>query len=158
MNDRQEEIILWYSDQLRSGGADEGLLERALARGFTEQEIREALEAVRTQVLGALPLVADASTTPEKARPLRVAQLSDEATRFLNTLRDLGYLDEGLEDEVLDGVMAELPADEFVLGARPNIELEDLRPHVATVLFDRQSELAPETLRLLEAEWRLVFH
>jgi len=158
MNERQAEIILWYSDQLRAGLDDDGtLLERAQAQGFTEAEFRDAIQAAQEQVLGALPVVADATTPELESRPLRVAQLSDEATRFLNTLRDLGYLDDALEDEVLDILMSELPSGSGI-DDLPNIELDDLRPHVATVLFDRQQELDVESLRVLEEEWRLAFH
>lgn len=158
MNERQAEIILWYSDELRAGlGDHSGLLELAQERGFTEAEIQDAIQAAQKQVAGALTGGAELMEPTEEGRPLRVAQLSDEATRFLNTLRDLGYLDDALEDEVLDLLISELPSG---VGASdlPNIELDDLRPHVATVLFDRQQELDAETLRLLEEEWRLAFH
>ncbi|MEE2827779.1 MAG: hypothetical protein VX498_01210 [Myxococcota bacterium] len=159
MNERESEIILWYSDQVRAGGLPEGR-ERFLAlieeAGFTEQEFREALKAAETQALGR---EAEASPSPavEEPRPLAVAQLSDEATRFLNSLRALGYLDDLMEDEVLDLLMAELPAGSSVHDL-PNIELDDLRSHVATVLFDRLTDLDPETQRLLQEEWRLAFH
>ena len=156
MNERQAEIILWYSDQLRGGLPDEvTLLERARAEGFSESEIRDAIQAAQEQVLAAFPSPDEGAAA--EGRPLRVAQLSDEASRFIVTLRDLGYLDDALEDEVLDLLMAELPVVEGSQ-LRPNIELDDLRPHVATVLFDRQQELDAETLRLLEEEWRLAFH
>ena len=87
-----------------------------------------------------MPVVADVVSENHSGRPLQVAQLSDEASRFIGTLRELGYLDDALEDEVLDLLMAELPPQEAGLKL-PNIELDDLRPHVATVLFDRQQEL-----------------
>lgn len=158
MNDRQSEIILWYSDQVRAGGLPEGrehflaLIEEA---GFTEQEFREALKAAEARALGATDL--PDPPAPAEQRPLAVAQLSDEATRFLNSLRALGYLDDLMEDEVLDLLMSELPSGASV-DDLPNIELDDLRCHVATVLFDRLKDLDPETQRLLEEEWRLAFH
>ncbi len=158
MNERQAEIILWYSDQLRVGIEDDGgLVERARAQGFSEAEVRDAIQAAQDQVTAALPVTAAPMAPADEARALRVAQLSDEATRFLNTLRDLGYLDDALEDEVLDLLMSELPAGASAADL-PNIELGHLRPHVATVLFDRQQDLDVETLRLLEEEWRLAFH
>jgi hypothetical protein len=158
MNERQAEIILWYSDQLRVGLEDDGgLLESARAQGFSEAEVRDAIQAAQDQVKAALPVTEHLMAPAEEPRALRVAQLSDEATRFLNTLRDLGYLDDALEDEVLDLLLAELPGGASAADL-PNIELDDLRPHVATVLFDRQQELDVETLRLLQEEWRLAFH
>jgi hypothetical protein len=50
---------------------------------------------------------------------------------------------------VLDLAMAESSGD---------IGLDEIRRHVAVVMFERQFEMDPETLRLLEEEWRLVFH
>jgi hypothetical protein len=158
MNERQAQIIFWYGEQLREGLPEEAtLLERAAEQGFGEAEILEAIQAAQAQVLAAMPVVADVVSENHSGRPLQVAQLSDEASRFIGTLRELGYLDDALEDEVLDLLMAELPPQEAGLKL-PNIELDDLRPHVATVLFDRQQELDAETLRLLEEEWRLAFH
>jgi len=158
MNERQAQIILWYGEQLRTGLPEEAmLLQRAAEQGFGEAEILEAIQAAQAQVLAAMPVVADVVSEDHSGRPLQVAQLSDEASRFIGTLRELGYLDDALEDEVLDLLMAELPAQEAGVKL-PNIELDDLRPHVATVLFDRQQDLDPETLRLLEEEWRLAFH
>jgi hypothetical protein len=158
MNERQAQIILWYGEQLRTGLPEEAmLLQRAAEQGFGEAEILEAIQAAQAQVLAAMPVVADVVSENHSGRPLQVAQLSDEASRFIGTLRELGYLDDALEDEVLDLLMAELPAQEAGVKL-PNIELDDLRPHVATVLFDRQQDLDPETLRLLEEEWRLAFH
>ena len=158
MNERQAQIILWYGEQLRTGLPEEAmLLQRAAEQGFGEAEILEAIQAAQAQVLAAMPVVADVVSEDHSGRPLQVAQLSDEASRFIGTLRELGYLDDALEDEVLDLLMAELPAQEAGVKL-PNIELDHLRPHVATVLFDRQQDLDPETLRLLEEEWRLAFH
>jgi hypothetical protein len=158
MNERQAQIILWYGEQLRTGLPEEAmLLQRAAEQGFGEAEILEAIQAAQAQVLAAMPVVADVVSEDHSGRPLQVAQLSDAASRFIGTLRELGYLDDALEDEVLDLLMAELPAQEAGVKL-PNIELDDLRPHVATVLFDRQQDLDPETLRLLEEEWRLAFH
>ena len=126
-------------------GRDE-LLVMLREAGFPEQEIASALDRAGAPSAGGRP------AGSQDARPLRVAQLSDDATHFLNILRDLGYLDDAMEDEVLDQVMEEF-AD-----ARRNIELDDLRRHVAAVLFDRQYELDTEMIRFLEQEWRIAFH
>ncbi len=96
-------------------------------------------------VLGEPPPAPPRTETP----PVAVMRLTDEATAFLNGLRDLGYLDDELEDEALDAVMAE---------AVEPVTLDAVRRAVATVLFDRQYDLEPDTLRLLEEEWRLAFH
>lgn len=104
--------------------------------GFGDEALRAALE----------------EPPPELSRdtpPAPVARLTEDATAFLNGLRDLGYLDDELEDQALDVLMAE---DGALVG------IEAMRQAVATVLFDRQFDLEPDTLRFLEEEWRLAFH
>jgi hypothetical protein len=95
--------------------------------------------------LGEAPRQDPRSETP----PVQVLRLSEDATAFLNGLRDLGYLDDELEDEALDAVMAD---------AQEPVGLDAVRQAVAVVLFDRQYDLEPDTLRFLEEEWRLAFH
>ncbi len=101
------------------------------------------------QALGTPDDRADRARARRERRTVPVRRLTDRATRFLNALQDLGYIDDGMEDIVLDSAMAEWDGD---------IDLAQLRPHVAAVLFDRQYDLEPETLRFLEDEWRLAFH
>ncbi len=145
MTDRSREILAWIGREALRGNVPSGrdelvaVLRRA---GFDLDEIAIALDGA----------VSGASRGPTEVQPLPVAQLSDDATHFLNVLRDLGYLDDAMEDEVLDHVM-----EEFADGLR-NVELDDLRRHVATVLFDRQYELDTEMIRFLEQEWRIAFH
>ena len=95
--------------------------------------------------LGVPPLADPRPETP----PVKVARLADDATAFLNGLRDLGYLDDDLEDEALDAVMA---------AGTDAVSLDQVRQAVAVVLFERQYDLEPDTLRFLEEEWRLAFH
>ena len=143
MADRQAEILAWIGRKTLDGDLPEGesALEAALENaGFDADDIRSALRT-------------GDQTVPLEPKPgvrgIKITQLTDDATRFLNALRALGYLDDDLEDEVLDRVVEE--------GVQP-VTLDVVRRHVATVLFDRQYELDPDTLRLLEEEWRLVFH
>lgn len=107
------------------------------SEGFEERALRAAL--------GEPPRPEPRPETP----PVPVVRLTDDATAFLNGLRDLGYLDDDLEDEALDAVMSS--------GADP-VTLQIVREAVAVVLFDRQYDLEPDTLRFLEEEWRLAFH
>lgn len=146
MSDRSREILAWIGREALRGivHADRDELVAALRRaGFGADEIALALD----QAAALAPII-----DPARAQPLPVAQLSDDATRFLNVLRDLGYLDDAMEDQVLDSVMEEFAE------ARRNVDLDDLRRHVATVLFDRQYELDTEMIRFLEQEWRIAFH
>ena len=65
-----------------------------------------------------------------------VLNLSEAASSFLVGLRDLGYLNADMEDHVLDLLLEESPTATAV-------GLDDLRRVVASVLFERQGELAP---------------
>jgi hypothetical protein len=117
------------------------LLDLLDAAGFSAAVVERALGAPEERA------ARDRARRERLAVPIR--RLTENATRFLNALQDLGYIDDLMEDELLDAAMAEWDGD---------IDLPRLRPHVAAVLFDRQYDLAPETLRFLEEEWRLVFH
>lgn len=118
-----------------------GLIELLTAAGFAPEIVEQALGTPDDR--------ADRARARRERRTVPVRRLTDRATRFLNALQDLGYIDDGMEDIVLDSAMAESDGD---------IDLAQLRPHVAAVLFDRQYDLEPETLRFLEDEWRLAFH
>jgi hypothetical protein len=117
------------------------LLELLTAAGFAPEIVEQALGTPDDR--------ADRARARRERRTVPVRRLTDRATRFLNALQDLGYIDDGMEDIVLDSAMAEWDGD---------IDLAQIRPHVAAVLFDRQYDLEPETLRFLEDEWRLAFH
>ncbi len=140
MAGRHREILAQIGRLAVSGQLPQGpneLLEVLVAQGFDRDEV--------VSVLG--PHGAQRDTA--QAVGARMAQLSEDATRFMNVLRAVGYLDAHSEEHVLDLAMAENPGD---------IGLDEIRRHVAVVMFERQFEMDPETLRLLEEEWRLVFH
>lgn len=121
--------------------ADRAALASLLAeQGFTAADIEAALPAAAP---GA------ASAVEGESQPVPMHQLSESATRFLNALRELGYLDDLAEDEILDALLQEHEG---------TVSLEDLRPHVAAVLFDRRGSMDAEMQRYLEEEWRLAFH
>jgi len=150
MTDRIAPIFAFLGRQLLAGSAPQGreeLVDFLRAAGFEDADINAALEH---------PDVPPADKGG--AAPIEVLQLSDDATRFLNVLRDLGYLDDLMEDEVLDLLMDDFAAARARGLPLRNVELDDLRRHVATVLFDRQAELSPDTVRFLQDEWRIAFH
>jgi len=143
MAGRQREILARIG-RLAVGGelpeSQDALAELLVSQGFALDEVLSVLNS-------------DAAHSPgmdrSAAAPLRLAQLSEDATRFINVLRAVGYLDDLSEEQVLDLATAENSGD---------IGLDEIRRHVAVVIFERQFEMDPETLRLLEEEWRLVFH
>ena len=143
MAGRQREILarigrLAVAGELPDG--QEALADLLVAQGFARDQV--------LLVLGSDD-VGGAGAGSSVSAPMRLAQLSTDATRFINVLRAVGYLDDLSEEHVLDLAMDENCGD---------IGLDEIRRHVATVMFDRQFEMDPETLRLLEEEWRLVFH
>jgi len=143
MTGRQSEILARIGRLAVAGELPEGqdaLVELLVAQGFATDEVLAVLSN------GDL-----SSSELQAAQPAahRIAQLSEAATRFINVLRAVGYLDDASEEQVLDLAMAETSSD---------IGLDEIRRHVAVVMFERQFEMDPETLRLLEEEWRLVFH
>ena len=144
-NEQEPRDVLAFVGRLAVQGRTPGGRDELLAvlgeAGFSADVIQQALGPPGER--------AAKERARRERRSIPVRRLTDRATRFLNALHDLGYIDEEMEDSILDAAMAERDAD---------IDLEQLRPHVAGVLFDRQYELAPETLRFLEDEWRLAFH
>ncbi len=143
MTGRQSEILARIGRLAVAGELPDGqdaLVELLVAQGFAPDE-----------VLAVLSNGDPGSSDLEPTQPpsYRIAQLSPAATRFINVLCAVGYLDDSSEEQVLDLAMAESNGD---------IGLDEIRRHVAVVMFERQFEMDPETLRLLEEEWRLVFH
>lgn len=134
-----QDILSYLAGLVLAGKVPEGreaTVAALLAAGFGEQPVMAALAS--------LPLA-------DPGERLRVphARLSDEASRFLVALRDLGYLSEEMEDEALNALLVRDSG---------SISLADLKREVAGVLFEHQHELDSETLQLLEQEWRLAFH
>ncbi len=143
MDGRQREILARIGRLAVAGELPEeqdALVVLLEAQGFLRDEVVAVLSSGAADLCGA---------DPEKSPPARLAHLSEDATRFINVLRAVGYLDHVSEEQVLDLAMEENPGD---------IGLNEVRRHVAVVMFERQFEMDPEILRLLEEEWRLVFH
>lgn len=144
------EAILAFVGRLAVAGElppqPDALLSVLVAAGFDAADAVAALEAAG---VAALPEEPPAIEPRRSAVP--VLDLSDDASGFLVGLRDLGYLTADMEDHVLDLLLDEVSSDGVV-------GLAGLRRAVASVLFERQSELDPETLRFLDEEWRIAFH
>jgi hypothetical protein len=146
MQSRVQEILAFVGQLAVAGQVPsrrEELMEILMRAGFSEADVLAALDrAQRVESASRARASADEPPPP-------VAQLSEDATRFLHALRDLGYLDDAMEEEVLDLVLDE---------CHGNVGLEDIRGHVAAVIFERQGELDPETQKFLGEEWKIAFH
>jgi len=81
--------------------------------------------------------------------------LTPEAGALLELLQELGHLDDvsvGVITAALTGEGPEATHDPDGL-----VDVADLRRAVAAILFDRESGMDPEQVRLLTREWHLLF-
>lgn len=151
MNDRVLSILRRIARTTLTGKAParDEVRQTLLREGYTSREIEAAFRwldlgedaSVRSDAGITVPL-------PPGGRPPG-AWLGRPAMDFLQMLRDLAYLDERLEEEVLNRITAQ---------GEGEISLEQLRRAVAEVVFERQFELDTELLTLLDEEWKMVFH
>jgi len=73
-------------------------------------------------------------------------RLDTGASRLLVVLRELGYVDETLEVEVLDRVASQVEG---------LARFEDLRSIAAEIFFERQIDM--DGITFLEEEWKVIF-
>ena len=78
-----------------------------------------------------------------------VMNLTERAHAFLTSVRDLGLIDEVMEDEILNQLM---------MHHGSQISLEDVRRTAAAVIFDRQFRTTEEYYGIFEEEWKLLFN
>ena len=142
------EAILAFIGRLAVAGDlpkdPDAVLKALVAAGFDGDDVLAALEEA-----GVVQIPRTGKESRRSAVPL--LDLSEDASGFLVGLRDLGYLTADMEDQVLDLLLDEVSSDGVV-------GLPGLRRAVASVLFERQGELDPETQRFLDEEWRVAFH
>ena len=88
------------------------------------------------------------SSGPASGRT-RAVDIEERAVRFLDQLRELGYVDPPTEVEILERV-CELD---------PGVaSFEVVRRMAAVVLFERQLDLDHDAFALLDEEWKALFH
>jgi len=73
-------------------------------------------------------------------------RLDTGASRLLVVLRELGYVDETLEVEVLDRVASQVEG---------LARFEDVRRIAAEIFFERQIDM--DGITFLEEEWKVIF-
>lgn len=75
--------------------------------------------------------------------------LTERAHSLLSCLRDLGLIDEAMEEEILNQLM---------MGREGELSFEDVRRTAAQVIFDRQFRSGEEYYGIFEEEWKLLFN
>ncbi len=83
---------------------------------------------------------------PGRAAPAATVRLDTGASRLLVVLRELGYVDETLEVEVLDRVASQVEG---------LARFEDVRRIAAEIFFERQIDM--DGITFLEEEWKVIF-
>jgi len=78
-----------------------------------------------------------------------VLSLSERAHSFLISLKELGLVDEEMEEEILNRLMLTVDAE---------IGLEDMKRTAAIVIFEHQFDLSEDYYGIFEEEWKLLFN
>lgn len=94
-------------------------------------------------------LLTSMSHPPEQQTGEVVVQIADKAQQFLQGLRELGFVDPPMEEEILNNLM---------LVDGPAVSLDEMKRIAAIVIFERQFELQNETYSIYDEEWRLLFN
>ena len=80
-----------------------------------------------------------------------VMELDRTASTLLDVMVEAGHLDEKSLERVNDGLL-DVQSTDGIIG------VQQLRRVVAEVLFDALEEMDPDSRRVIEAEWPLLFH
>lgn len=147
-------IIL--SEGIREGDAlaSRTWLEPSLIeRGYSPEELELAYQwiehAVRQNDAGKVGgMETTTGSAPTGAR-VPVLTLAEKAHSFLTSLKDLGLVDDQMEEEILNRLMMTRDAE---------ISLEDMKRTAAIVIFERQFDANEEYFGIFEEEWKLLFN
>jgi hypothetical protein len=78
--------------------------------------------------------------------------MEPRASDFIELLRDLGHLDDATMERLTDSILEARNAS-----APPMVTYDEVRLAAATLLFDAESTMRPESRDLLGAEWNRLF-
>lgn len=124
-----------------------------LERGFRELEIKRMFQWLKD--LQQLPDYSEqwerllAMGAREEEDGLAMLSLGEEAQGFLDTVRELGLIDEAMEDDILNHLM---------LTHKGNITLGAMRRISAQIIFERQFRAGEDYYGIFEEEWKLLFN
>lgn len=82
-------------------------------------------------------------------KPTTFITLSEKAYGFLNSIKELGLVDDEMEDEILNRLMMMVDAE---------IGIEDMKRVSAIVIFERQFDANEDYYGIFEEEWKLLFN
>ena len=91
----------------------------------------------------------ESGTPSEMSHP--VMELDRTASTLLDVMVEAGHLNEKSLERVNDGLL-DVQSTDGIIG------VQQLRRVVAEVLFDALEEMDPDSRRVIEAEWPLLFH
>ena len=83
-------------------------------------------------------------------KPTQHLELDPQGSDFLGLLRDMGHVDEALIEELTTRLVLKNPDTRV-------IPYEELRKHIASMLFEREDAMRPDLRDLLRAEWSRFF-
>lgn len=131
-------------DEIVAALAEQGFWDFEISRMFewlrhllSEPNFREQLDSLLS------------ATADQGDGRVAAMSLSERAHSFLSSVRDLGLIDEAMEDEILNQLM---------MNSASQISFEDVRRTAAGVIFDRQFRAGEEYYGIFEEEWKLLFN
>lgn len=147
-------LIAQYVMENRDPSAEVDIVEELLASGFEEEEIDAAftwMETIsqslrpRAQLEESFVVPPQRIYTPEEVRAFTV-----EARGFLTRLRNLGIIDDPIQEEIIEKAMRM---------AEDEVGLKELKTITALVLLARsQDEWQRELDCIFEDDWSRLYH
>jgi len=78
-----------------------------------------------------------------------VIVVSEKAFAFLAHLKELGLIDDAMEDEILNRLMTT---------EEQQVEFNSMKATAATIIFEHQFDLSEEYFGIFEEEWKMLFN
>lgn len=124
-----------------------------LSEGFLKEEIVRAFEwfstaSAREDVFSKIKPLLHPDVI-EQTVESTILDLSDAAFQFLSSLKELGLVDENMEEEILNRLM---------MAYSGRIGLAELKRVAAIVIFEHQFDSSDEYYGIFDEEWRLLFN